>query len=118
VKRIYDACDRRPVISEEQVSGRWQYCFVLPASYTVETVPVPKDSRVRLSVMPASRSAALRYAGTWQEKRMRAKTAELQDWLADSACEAMSDTRSAGYDPPWTLPPFRRNEVIVDVEQR
>jgi DNA gyrase inhibitor GyrI len=104
-----------PVMSEE-AGGGWRYMFVLPASYTLETAPAPLDSLVKLSVIPARKVAVIRYAGTWKEEAMRKNTEALLAWVAESEYEAVSEPRSAGYDPPWTIPPFRRNEVLVDIE--
>jgi DNA gyrase inhibitor GyrI len=104
-----------PVIGEEQESGGWRYQFVLPSTYTLETAPRPKDPSVKLAVIPERKVAVLRYAGTWKEKTMREKTRELQAWIEASEYEAASDPRSAGYDPPWTIPPLRRNEILIDI---
>jgi hypothetical protein len=104
-----------PVIGEPTSEGTWRYMFVLPSSYTIETAPAPKDANVRLSVMPAHKVAAIRYAGRWKESTMRKKTAELEKWIQESEYEAVSEPRSAGYDPPWTIPPLRRNEVMIDL---
>ncbi|MFT5121958.1 MAG: hypothetical protein ACI9TH_003910 [Kiritimatiellia bacterium] len=104
-----------PVIGEETNADGWRYMFVLPSSYTLETAPEPTNPEVKLSVIPPHKVAVIRYAGTWKESTMRAKTEALQEWIKASDYEAVSEPRAAGYDPPWTLPPLRRNEVMIDV---
>ncbi len=104
-----------PVSGERAASG-WRYRFVLPAGYSAATAPVPVDPEVAIAAVPASRVAALRYSGSWSESNMRRNTARLLDWVEANGLEAVSQPRSAGYDPPWTLPFLRRNEILVDVE--
>ena len=104
-----------PVMADERPEG-WRYMFVLPASYSMETAPIPADSRVTLEAISKRKVAAIRYAGSRDEDAMRGKLNELRAWIEDMGLEAVSDFRSAGYDPPWTLPPLRRNEVLIDVK--
>ena len=42
--------------------------------------------------------------------------AALQSWMLKNRLEAVSQPRIAGYDPPWTLPFLRRNEIIIDIK--
>ena len=40
---------------------------------------------------------------------------ELRAWMAENKLVAEGDAEYAGYDPPWTPGPFRRNEVLIRV---
>ena len=104
-----------PVIGEKRDMG-WRYIFVLPEGYTLETAPIPSDPLVKLSVMPSKKVAAIRYSGSRGEKSIRQKSDELVNWIQLRGLEIESKPRSAGYDPPWTLPFLRRNEVMIDVK--
>ena len=104
-----------PVLQAQDGQG-WTMSFVLPANYTMETVPRPLHDRVALHEVPAAHVAVLRYSwGTSAEKITRLGH-ELLTWLAtQNRYEVMSEPRSARYDPPFTLPFFRRNEIHVHV---
>ena len=104
-----------PVIGEKQGQG-WRYSFVLPANFTLENAPVPSNPEVKLAVIPRKKVAAIRYSGTWKERAMREKSEQLIDWIQRNGLERLSTPRSAGYDPPWTLPFLRRNEIMIDVK--
>jgi effector-binding domain-containing protein len=105
-----------PVTASSE-GNAWVYRFVLPQSYQIETAPRPLDPEVELLEVPARRVAAIRFSGRSTEKARQQKTEELKEWLSSAGIEAASDARWAGYNSPWALPPFRRNEVLVDVDE-
>ena len=105
-----------PVTGEKSELG-WRFAFVLPAGYTLENAPAPNGPDVRLVEVPARRVAAVRYTGSWSEKAYKTNLGLLQDWMQQEQLEADSLPRVAGYDPPWTLPFLRRNEVMIDINK-
>lgn len=101
----------------QQKSGAvWVMTFLLPQGYTLSTAPVPLDSAVLIQEIPDKKVATLRYTGSLSEQGIEEKSAELTDWLSQQHYQAISPPRSAAYDPPWTLPFLRRNEVHIDIE--
>lgn len=105
-----------PVLSANEDRDRWRYSFILPSDYTLETAPRPRDPLVSLDLIPPRKAAVIRYAGRWSDTLVQRKTAELRRWIAQQELEEVSEPRIAAYDPPWTIPAFRRNEIIIDVE--
>ncbi len=101
----------------QQKSGTvWLMAFVLPKNYSLLTAPVPLDSSVLIKEIPGKEVAIIRYSGSLSERGIEEKSAELANWLAKQHYAAISPPRSAAYDPPWTLPFLRRNEVHIDIE--
>ncbi len=104
-----------PVFSQREEQD-WRYAFVLPASYSIESAPLPLNATVSLSTQAKQKVAVLRHSGSWREADMREKIGELIDWIDAEGLVATSAPRFAGYNPPWTIPFLRRNEVMIDVE--
>lgn len=101
-----------PVMAE--TSGeRFRMHFVMPAQYTMRTLPRPKDARVTLREIPAQRMAVVRFSGFSGEDKVKEKSGELLDWLRAQGLQPAGLPQLARYDPPWTLPFLRRNEVMV-----
>lgn len=99
----------------------WEMAFVLPARFTRETLPVPVDPRVAIREMPAEDLAVVRFSGSVNQEEALKQERGLRDWCTRTqgqAYEAAGTYRFAGYDPPWTLPPLRRNEVMIPVKRR
>jgi hypothetical protein len=104
-----------PVIGEKQDRG-WRFSFVLPAGYTLENSPLPNDERVSLQQISARKVASLQYSGSWQQERFDINAELLLQWIREQQLQPNSLPRVAGYDPPWTLPFLRRNEVLIDIK--
>ena len=67
-----------------------------------------------LQELPARRMAVLRFSGLVGEEKAAKKTAELLDWLKSKNISPIGTPELARYNPPWTLPFLRRNEVMVE----
>lgn len=104
-----------PVVQEAGAGGAHRVAFVVPASFTRETVPQPTDARVTIREVPARRMAVLRYSGRWTEKNYRAHEAELQQWLARRGLQAAGPAVYARYNAPFVPWMLRRNEVMIPV---
>ena len=104
-----------PVIGTADGRG-WRFAFVLPSTFTADNAPHPTDAAVRLAAEPRRTVAAVRYSGRWRERSYRRELDSLEDWIDARGLEAASSPRVLAYDPPWTLPFLRRNEITIDVD--
>ena len=106
-----------PVVQSADPSGAWRIQFIMPAKYTRATLPVPTDPAVRIIDVPAETYAVIRFSGSRDGKAVSRRTAELTTALAAGGWRATGQPVAWFYDPPWTLPAFRRNEVAMTVER-
>lgn len=105
-----------PVSQERQGSG-WVVAFTMPAGSTVESMPVPDDSRVVLRRVGERRVAAVRFSGTWGVEKFDEKARALLAEVTAKGLVASGEPVYARYDPPWTPWFLRRNEVLVEIER-
>ena len=103
-------------VTGQQTDLGWRFAFVLPSDYMLASAPVPSNPEVSLAQVPARKVAVLRYSGSWSETTYQKKLQLLQNWMRQNRLEAASLPRVAGYDPPWTLPFLRRNEIMIDIK--
>jgi len=89
--------------------------FFLPTAIAPDEAPAPRDPRVRLVAVPAETLAVMRFSGRPSDARVAEKTDELLAALDRAGIEPAGRPEAFFYDPPWTLPPLRRNEVAVPV---
>ena len=90
--------------------------FVVPASVAKAGAPGPADPAVKLSKMSGGKYAALRYSGQSRAEERTKKLAELRAKLTELGLESSGSAIFAGYDPPWTPGPMRRNEVLLKLK--
>ena len=90
--------------------------FVMPETYTLETLPTPSDKRIEIVEVPKHKSAVLRYSGYNNSEKVTEMKAKLLEYLGRDNVVVVGVPRSAGYNPPWTPPFMNRNEILVDVE--
>jgi hypothetical protein len=100
-------------VSMEQTGEQWRMHFVMPSQYTLESLPRPNNPAVTLREVPQGNYAVIRFSGLAGEDKVAAKTAELMAWLEGKGISPVGKPELARYNPPWTLPFFRRNEVMV-----
>ncbi|AQT80996.1 heme-binding protein [Mycolicibacterium litorale] len=104
-----------PVATQRAPSGEWVIRFFMPSEYTLDTLPTPNDDRIRLVPVPAETVAVLRFNGPIGPDAVADRTRQLLDTLARNDIATAGDPLAWFYDPPWTLPFRRRNEVVVSV---
>lgn len=98
---------------------QWTMTFSMPSQYTTETLPQPLDERVKIVTVPEKYIGVIEFAGFWSEKKNAAQAKSLQEWLSSQAeYEMNSEPQFAGYNPPWTIPWFRRNEMMVELKKK
>jgi hypothetical protein len=107
-----------PVAQGATGQDRWTIQFFMPSGYTMASLPVPRDPAVVLAVVPAETYAVLRFSGLGSARIVAEKQAELEAALTGSQWVSAGDPVAWFYDPPWTLPPLRRNEVAVRVSRQ
>jgi effector-binding domain-containing protein len=102
-------------VAQQRVQERWAVSFMMPASYTLETLPTPEDPEVALRQVPARRMASVRYSGSWSEKGYRRNLGQLESWMRGKGLAMGGDPVWARYNSPFTLWFLRRNEILVPV---
>lgn len=90
--------------------------FFMPSEYTLDTLPEPDDQAVTLVTVPAETVAALRFTGSRSPAAVASRKEELLKALQDTAFQPTGAPAAWFYDPPWTVPFCRRNEVVVPVK--
>lgn len=89
--------------------------FGMPRSYTLETLPVPNDSRIQIVTIPEKKMAVIEFSWYRSTARVQSKKQELLDALKKDNVKVVGEPQYAGYNAPWTPPWMTRNEVLVEV---
>jgi len=104
-------------VTQQADGNQWKVHFTMPASYRLSSLPKPNNTAVKLKEVPAKRFAVQRFSGTASQDNLRQHRLALESWLDTQELHAMAPPVYAFYNPPWTLPFLRRNEVMIEVEK-
>ncbi len=104
-----------PVLQSPLDADRWVVRFVMPQGYSLANLPAPDDPRVTLVETPARRVAVMRFTGLWDEAGLARKSAALDAGIRAAGFTAAGPPSFAFYDPPWTPPFLRRNEIMTPI---
>lgn len=107
--------DMTSPVGQQRENDQWAVSFMMPASYSLETLPEPQDPMVVLRQVPARHIAAIRYSGFWSEKTYLLNKAKLDAWIKEKGLTVVGKSVWARYNAPFTPWFMRRNEVLVPV---
>ena len=104
-----------PVMAKSTGDSR-VIAFVMPSAYTLKTLPIPKDPRVKLVEVSEKTMAVLRFSWFSNDARIRSMEKRLLTALARDKIQIIGSPSFAGYNAPWTPPWMTRNEVLIEVQ--
>ena len=113
-----DAAGREIAMTAPVVMGEGSMAFITPADVAAAGAPRPTDPAIRLVETPERTMAAIRFTGFLSESSAQEEEEALRAWIAESDWRPTGPAARAGYNPPWTLPFLRRNEVLIPVAPR
>ena len=90
--------------------------FVMPKSYSLDTLPTPNDSRVKLVKVPPRKMAVLHFSWFRNSDRIDEMKKKLLLALSRDKIEIIGNPSYAGYNAPWTPPWMIRNEIMIEIK--
>ncbi len=103
-------------VMQEQKEDAFIVSFMMPSNYTMDSIPIPGDPAVTIVQKEKYKAAVLRFAGYAPEEKIMKKQARLKEFLKADGYEIQSSAHMAFYNPPWTPPFMRRNEVMYLIQ--
>ena len=97
-------------------SDRFTVAFIMPAEYTLETLPLPKNNDIHFTHVQAQQMAAIRFSGYFQQGVINKNKQRLSQWLEEERLETEGDFIIAGYNPPWVPGFLARNEILIKIK--
>jgi hypothetical protein len=103
-------------VTMEGAGGAWKMAFVMPSKFTMDTLPKPKNPNITIKQMPAQQLAVVTFSGWVDEEKLAAQTTRLNEWMTKNGLKSSGSVQLSRYNPPWTLPFWRRNEVWMKLD--
>lgn len=103
-----------PVLQQESPPV-WDICFIMPRKYAFNEVPKPKEASISLKKIKASTFICIKFSGNPTDEKLQKKLIRLKQFIKDRKIATLGNPIYAFYNPPWTIPIFRRNEIWFEV---
>lgn len=105
-----------PVIQEAgEAQDEWKVRFVMPPEYSIASLPKPNDDRIKFIKVPPYKAAVVRFSGLNTDSNLATHKADLIRWTKVNQIRTEGEPIYAFYNPPWTLPFMKRNEVMLKI---
>lgn len=104
-------------VQETMGGSDGEMAFTMPSEYALEDLPTPEDERVSLRPVPERTMAVIVFSGRASDAKAEKKWLELSTALSDEGIETAGGPMLNQYNPPWTLPFLRRNEIMIEVDR-
>ena len=104
-------------VQQQAVGDDWQVSFVMPSEYAMDTLPKPVNERVKLKEIPAQTFAVITFSGRNADENVQEHENILLKYVEANNLSVIGTPKYAFYNPPWTLPPMRRNEVMIEIQE-
>ena len=103
---------------QQQNDGQWRVQFTMPSQYTMQTLPKPNNTDITILEVSPQTYGVIKFSGLAGAEKVAEKTAELQSWMRKQKLTLTGTPELARYNPPWTLPFMRRNEIMIAYEKK
>lgn len=103
-------------VSQTSQGGQWLVRFVMPEKYTMQTIPKPNNPKVKLIQTPPENFAVIRFSGTMSRANLAEHLSVLELYIEKHNLQTSGAPIYAFYNPPWTMPFMRRNEIMLKLE--
>ena len=104
-----------PILTEGK-NKDWIVSFIMPKEYLLNTLPKPNNRDIKIVSLPSEKYAVIVFSGLVRESSYSKQFKLLNDFIINKKLVALGQVQIARYNPPWTLPFFRRNELMIRVK--
>lgn len=103
-----------PVLTEGK-NKEWHVSFVMPKKYSLDTLPKPNNKDIKIISLPTEKYAVIIFSGLVTEKSYDEQAKLLYNFIKNKNLVTLGALQIARYNPPWILPFFRRNELMIRI---
>ena len=106
-------------VQQQQLDDQssWRISFVMPSEYTLDTLPLPANDKVQLKEMDGQKFVVIKFSGTSSKENLLKHESLLTQHVKENHLKTTGPLKYAFYNPPWTLPFMRRNEIMIELTE-
>jgi len=105
-------------VQQQPSNDAWKVSFVMPSEYSMDNLPKPNNQQVKLKEIREKQCVAIRFPGANSNKNITKYEKQLMQYIKANQIQDIDSPKYAFYNPPWTLPFMRRNEVMIEINDQ
>ena len=105
-------------VQQQSMGKSWRMSFVMPSKYSMDSSPVPNNNRIRLKEILTKKFVVIEFSGTNSNENVTEHENQLMNYIEENQIKINDLPKYAFYNPPWSLPFLRRNEVMIEINQQ
>ena len=105
-------------VQQQSMGKSWRMSFVMPSKYSMDSLPVPNNNRIRLKEILTKKFVVIEFSGTNSNENVTEHENQLMNYIEENQIKINDSPKYAFYNPPWSLPFLRRNEVMIEINQQ
>ena len=94
----------------------WSIQFIMPAQYSMDSLPKPNNNNVKIKLIPPADYVVIKFNGKNENKNIQIHEDKLKEFIEKKDLEVKGKPIYAFYNPPWTIPILRRNEIMIEIK--
>lgn len=94
----------------------WSIQFIMPAQYSMDSLPKPNNNTVKIKLIPPAEYVVIKFNGKNENKNIQIHEDKLKEFIEKKDLEVKGKPIYAFYNPPWTIPILRRNEIMIEIK--
>lgn len=105
-------------VQQQASNNAWKVSFVMPSIYSMESLPKPNSDKVMIKEIPEKEFIVIRFSGLHSAANLADQEKLLLKHVAEQQIKTVGSVKYAFYNPPWTLPFLRRNEIMIEIDSQ
>ena len=102
-------------VQQQAMDTSWEVSFVMPSGYNMVTLPRPNNDSVVLEEIPSEKFVVIIFSGASSNENVEKYERKLMSYVVRNNILVIGTPKYAFYNPPWTLPQMRRNEIMMKI---
>ena len=93
----------------------WNISFIMPSKFTYAALPAVNNPEIKLRKLNKRKYLVIRFSGLASDGKLKEALEELRYYVKINELRVKEGVLFAFYNPPWTLPFLRRNEIMLEL---
>ena len=102
-------------VRQQKVQENWQISFIMPSEYNIKTLPKPANKNINIKTVADKKYIVINFSGRNSDQNIKLHEKKIKKYIAENEIQVLSTPIYAFYNPPWTLPFLRHNEIMMEI---